>query len=44
MRSLEITLLLFYMNFLVIFSVCVHERFDGKAGVIIPLKMKQAAF
>lgn len=30
------TLLLFYLNVLVIFSVRVQERFDGKAKAIVP--------
>lgn len=35
-RGLEITVLLFHLNFLVIFSVGVQERFDGKAKAIVP--------
>lgn len=34
-KSLEIVYLLFYLNFLVMFSVCVQERFDTEAEVII---------
>lgn len=35
LRSLGVTLLLFHLN-LVIFSIAVEERFDGKAKAIIP--------
>lgn len=34
--GLGATLLLFYLNFLVIFSISVQERFDEKAKAIIP--------